>query len=156
MIDTSKCRTYADYDAWCRSNMIAWNRVAVTDPVEWERIACRVDARRTQREERRMSDWQSMETAPQDGTAIQARIPGHGSDNIIGWIDGLQDSRDNQCGGWAFMTEQEPPDSWTDGVCWEVNEDGVASVKPTHWKSLDKKAGGASEALRDGEAGVTP
>jgi anaerobic selenocysteine-containing dehydrogenase len=25
---------------------------------------------------------------------------------------------------------------WTDGVCWEVNEDEVASAKPTRWKPL--------------------
>lgn len=26
--------------------------------------------------------------------------------------------------------------TWTDGVCWDVNEDGVPSTKPTHWKPL--------------------
>ena len=35
---------YADYDAWCLKHMVAWNRLAVADPAEWERIACRVDA----------------------------------------------------------------------------------------------------------------
>lgn len=81
-------------------------------------------------------DWQPMATAPTDGTWIQARIPGHGSDNVIAWIDGLLDSEGRDCGGWTFMTEQEPPDCWTDGICWDVNEDGAKSTQPTEWKHL--------------------
>ena len=85
-------------------------------------------------EETNMSKWQTIDNAPKDGVCIQAKIPGHGSDNIISWQRGLLDSDGNECGGWAFMEEREPPDCWTDGVCWAVNEDGVASVAPTHWK----------------------
>lgn len=80
------------------------------------------------------SEWQSMGTAPKDGTAIQAEIPGNGSDNMIAWFDNLIDSNGVSCGGWQFVSEQEPPDSWTDGTCWAVNEDGVSSVPPTRWK----------------------
>jgi hypothetical protein len=80
--------------------------------------------------------WQPIETAPRDGTAFQAKIPGHGSDNVIGWFDDLMNSDGRPCGGWAFMSEQEPPDSWTDGICWAVNEDGEKSVEPTHWMPL--------------------
>lgn len=74
--------------------------------------------------------------APKDGTEIQARIPGHGSDNVIAWIDGYQDGDDKTCGGWTFTRDQEPPDDWTDGVCWRLNEDGVPSTQPTEWKPL--------------------
>jgi hypothetical protein len=81
--------------------------------------------------------WRPIETAPRDGTAIQARIPGNGADNVIAWqADAFQNSNDEPCGGWAFVTEQEPPDCWTDGVCWEVNEDGEPSVQPVEWKPL--------------------
>lgn len=80
------------------------------------------------------NEWQPIETAPRDGTAIQACIPGHGEDNIIAWWDGLYDSYGEPCSGWTFVFDQEPPDCWTDGWCWEVNEYGNASVKPTHWK----------------------
>ena len=38
-----------------------------------------------------MSEWQDISTAPKDGTAFQARIPGHGQDNIIAWTDALLD-----------------------------------------------------------------
>lgn len=81
-----------------------------------------------------MTTWQDIGTAPRDGTAIQAKIPGHGSDNIIAWTRNLVDSDGQFCGGWAFVEDQEPPDDWTDGVCWAVNEDGNRSTWPTKWK----------------------
>ena len=85
-------------------------------------------------------DWQPIETAPKDGTSIQAEIPSHGSDNVIAWDEGGYLNSDNEpCGCWVFTSEQEPPDDWTDGVCWEVNEDGDASIKPTHWKLLPEQ-----------------
>lgn len=81
-------------------------------------------------------DWQPIDTAPRDGTAFQAKIPGNGSDNIIAWAGGLLDGQGEPCGGWQFVEDQEPPDCWTDGICWAVNEDGEPSVQPTHWKAL--------------------
>ena len=81
-------------------------------------------------------EWQPIETAPRDGTWIQVKIPGHGSDNIVAWQPGLLDSEGADCGDWTFMTEQEPPDDWTDGVCWAVNSDGLPSTRPTHWMPL--------------------
>lgn len=80
--------------------------------------------------------WQPIESAPRDGTAFQARIPGHGEDNVIAWYAGLMDSDGNDCCAWAFVSDQEPPECWTDGWCWEMNEDGDRSVHPTHWKPL--------------------
>jgi hypothetical protein len=82
-------------------------------------------------------DWQPISTAPRDGSEIQARIPGNGSDNVIAWIGGLLNSENKDCGSWAFTREdQEPPDCWTEGICWEVNEDGGPSIQPTQWKPL--------------------
>ncbi|WP_157885552.1 hypothetical protein [Acetobacter ascendens] len=77
-----------------------------------------------------------MHAAPMDGTAIQARIPGHGEDNIISWFDHYVDENGEFCGAWNFAEDQEPPDCWTDGVCWTSNEDGKSSVQPTHWKEI--------------------
>ena len=87
-----------------------------------------------------MSDWKPIETAPKDGTPIQAEIPGHGSDNIIGWSLGFLDIEENQVGGWCFLEDQEPPECWTDGVCWESNENGTQSVQPIRWKHLPNRA----------------
>lgn len=80
--------------------------------------------------------WRPIETAPRDGTEIQARIPGNGEDNVIAWIGDLINCNGEYCGAWAFTRDQEPPDCWTDGYCWEVNEDGGDSVQPTHWAPL--------------------
>ncbi|WP_082395487.1 DUF551 domain-containing protein [Sphingopyxis macrogoltabida] len=84
----------------------------------------------------RLDGWQDISTAPKDGTEFQARIPGNGEDNVIAWVDDLIDSNGDYCGGWAFTRDQEPPDCWTDGYCWAVNEDGDQSVQPTHWMPL--------------------
>lgn len=78
--------------------------------------------------------WLDISTAPKDGTPIQAEIPGHGSDNIIAWSFGLADANAEICGGWHFIGDKEPPDDWTDGVCWAVNADGRKSTEPTRWK----------------------
>lgn len=82
-----------------------------------------------------MSVWQTMETAPRDGTTIQARIPGHGDDNLIAWVPDTLEGELGPCGSWAFVTDQEPPDDWTDGWCWGSNEDGNPSTQPTQWKA---------------------
>jgi hypothetical protein len=88
-------------------------------------------------------DWQPIESAPRDGTAIQAKIPGNGSDNIIAWADGFLDRNAKPIGGWYFVDgDQEPPECWSDGICWDENEDGNRSVRPTHWKLPTVSEGG--------------
>ncbi len=81
-------------------------------------------------------DWQPIDTAPLDGTWIHAIIPNNGNDNIIAWVDGFYDKAGQATCGWVFVTEQEPPPCWTDGVCWESNEYCEKSIEPTHWKPL--------------------
>lgn len=81
-------------------------------------------------------NWQAMASAPKDGTWIQAEIPGHGSDNVIAFLDGHMDADEQPCGCWCFVTEQEPPPDWTDGVCWASNENEVPSTQPVRWKHL--------------------
>jgi len=76
-----------------------------------------------------MSAWQPIETAPRNGRTIQARIPGHGDDNLISY-----EFIGDDAWGWTFTTDQEPPDDWTDGWCWAVNDAGNASTQPTRWK----------------------
>lgn len=84
-----------------------------------------------------MGEWQPISTAPRDGTEIQAMIPGHGADNVIAWqADAFMTTEEETCGGWAFTRDQEPPECWTDGICWAVNADEQASVQPTMWKAL--------------------
>lgn len=81
------------------------------------------------------ADWQEIGTAPRDGTTIQARIPGHGDDNLIAFVYIGDCGVDGGEGyGWTFVTDQEPPSCWTDGYCWASNEDEKPSIQPTHWR----------------------
>lgn len=91
----------------------------------------------------RSAGWQDISSAPRDGTTIQARIPGHGSDNMIAWISDALDDGNGSCGAWTFVLEdQEPPSCWSDGWCWAVNEDGERSAEPTEWKAATPPADG--------------
>lgn len=83
-------------------------------------------------------DFMPMSSAPKDGTPIKAKIQGHGSDNIIAWYDGLLDSYGNDCCSWMFIEDSDPPPSWTDGICWDSNEDGEKSAEPIGWKPMPK------------------
>lgn len=83
--------------------------------------------------------FKPISSAPLDGRDIQAIIPGHGWDNVIAWTSGYMNSEGEDCFCWAFTTDQEPPDCWTDGVCWEVNEDGARSIRPVAWKELPEQ-----------------
>jgi len=76
--------------------------------------------------------WRPIKSAPRDGTIIKARIPGHG-DFLIFWQWGFVDEYENECGCWICAQGQEPPDCWTDGVCWGQNDDGRRSVWPDAW-----------------------
>ncbi|MDO6966932.1 hypothetical protein [Rhizobium alvei] len=87
------------------------------------------------------SAWQPIETAPRDGTPIQAKIPGYGSDYVIAWTHGFFDEDGNNCCCWVIVEDQEPPDCWHDGVCWGSNADGIASIKPSEWKPLPPNKG---------------
>lgn len=105
------------------------------------------------------TEWQPMETAPRDGTLIQAKIPGHGTDNLICWMLGFTDAEEHETGCWVFLLDQEPPACWSDGACWASNEDGEPSVQPTEWRRLPDPfvaAPSSSAAASCQEAGLAP
>lgn len=75
-------------------------------------------------------DAQPIETAPRDGQVILVRTEA-GVELVCRWTDGLLDSDENDCGGWA--AEDDYPPSWTDGICWKANDAGVQSDPPVAW-----------------------
>lgn len=80
-----------------------------------------------------MTEWNpDMDAAPRDGTHIRARTNGGAEFDAL-WVNGLVGRDENDCGGWAAVFEDESPACWSDGVCWEVNEDDVPSDPVTHW-----------------------
>ena len=84
-----------------------------------------------------VSEYQTIDSAPRDGTAIQARVPGYGDDYVIAWAVGFENEDGGDCGTWAIFEEGEDyPDDWTDGVCWDSNAAEMPSTRPTHWKPL--------------------
>ncbi len=47
------------------------------------------------------------------------------------------------CDQWQAAHEGEHPPCWTDGACWESNEDDRASLQPTAWMPLCQSTGEA-------------
>ena len=78
--------------------------------------------------------WLPIESAPLDSTHIIVRTP-DGSSFRAAYVPGFLDSSDNDCWAWVALSDFHP-DDWTDGTCWEVNEDGNASQQPTHWMPI--------------------
>lgn len=51
------------------------------------------------------------------------------------------------CHQWVAAIEGEHPPCWSDGACWASNEDEVASLQPTAWRSSDMDMDGAVAAM---------
>lgn len=84
-----------------------------------------------------MSAWRPISGIPdiaKDGRMVRLRAGGREFDasREVGFMDG--DMKD--CAAWCARNEYEAPASWTDGVCWEVNEDGRRSVQPTYFAEV--------------------
>lgn len=86
--------------------------------------------------------WQEMNTAPSDGTPFLARIPGEKQARIISRevIEGPDEDGSGGLYAWAIHPsdpmDYKPPPSWTDGYCWDANEDDEESAQPTGWRPL--------------------
>jgi len=77
--------------------------------------------------------WQSIDSAPRDGSTIELRIPKH-RPILAYWNGGLVDSGREDCAGWFAAKEGEHPEDWSAGICWLVNEGGKPSTHPTGWR----------------------
>ena len=82
-----------------------------------------------------MSDWAEIRTAPRDGSDIEVMTAG-GFEMRARWErQGLINEAGDDCGGWVASDEGLHPACWTDGVCWESNEDELPSDPPIKWRS---------------------
>ena len=82
------------------------------------------------------TEWQEMETAPEDGTHIRLRLKS-GRKITAAMQGGFVTSDEDQCSCWVCLDDKHPK-SWTEGVCWAVNSDFEASDPPTHWAKLEQ------------------
>ena len=80
---------------------------------------------------------QPMSSAPVDGQIIRLHMQ-DGSSFLARPIDGLLDASENDCWSWGTVNEDEGPEDWTDGICWDVNDAGARSTYPVGW-SPDKE-----------------
>lgn len=84
-----------------------------------------------------MNEWQPMETAPRD-RCIVVLLENNVTTGFVWWESGFFDEDGKECGTWAWA-EDSPPDCWTDGYCWEVNEDLERSMQPIGWRELTEE-----------------
>jgi hypothetical protein len=75
--------------------------------------------------------WQDIATAPRDGTKVWLRLAS-GCELPASWMGGFE-TETGETGAWCAWSENMIPPSWTDAVCWTVNEAGVASDQPVAW-----------------------
>lgn len=78
--------------------------------------------------------WRPMESAPRNGTLVELRLDGA----VImeaAWDGNFLDCDGNDCGCWVARSDPYPV-SWTDGVCWQENEDDVPSAQPVGWRPV--------------------
>lgn len=75
--------------------------------------------------------WRTIESAPRDGSKVWLRLAS-GYELPATWMDGFENHQ-GECGAWCAWSENMIPPSWTDAVCWGVNEAGVPSDQPVAW-----------------------
>lgn len=79
-------------------------------------------------------DWRPLKDAPRNSEPI-AVLTAQGAVVKAFWGADVEGEK-GPCVAWAACDENQHPPSWTDGVCWSVNEDGVASDPPILWCPL--------------------
>lgn len=79
--------------------------------------------------------WQPIETAPVN-TPVRVKL-GEGMVIVARLVPDASITSDGQtCDQWQAEFENEHPECWSDGCCWESNVDEICSMQPTHWMPL--------------------
>jgi hypothetical protein len=80
-----------------------------------------------------MTDWQPIETYPNDGHPVQVRTRGgYVLKAFLGSC--ICEGPEGPVDAWAASIEGDNPPCWTDGICWESNEDEKPSDPPVEWR----------------------
>lgn len=83
-----------------------------------------------------MSDWNTDMSAAPAGIPLEVKVGEgmifHASLAITQSMDG----DGNICDQWQATHEGEHPPCWTEGACWQENEDQVASLQPIAWRHI--------------------
>ena len=66
---------------------------------------------------------------------IRLHMP-DGSDFLAGLVP--VEGEHKSVWAWTEIEEGTAPEDWTDGVCWQVNEDGKQSTQPIGWSQKEK------------------
>jgi len=75
--------------------------------------------------------WQPIETA-RYGETVEVKV---GSMTLLAKL--LHNHSENEhgsCDQWVAAIEGEHPPCWSDGCCWDSNEDEITSLQPTAWR----------------------
>jgi hypothetical protein len=81
-----------------------------------------------------MGDWQKIASAPKDGSDIEILTAG-GFEMLARFeLLGFEDEDGKSVGSWVASVEGRHPDCWSDGACWQSNENEMPSDPPTMWR----------------------
>lgn len=80
--------------------------------------------------------WQPIKTAPRDGTKVVLLLAS-GYELPAAWMTGFYAGDGGDVGAWCAWSENMIPPSWTDAVCWAVNDAGAPSDPPIAWQPQD-------------------
>lgn len=77
--------------------------------------------------------WQPIADAPYN-QAVEIKI-GRRKFPAILLHNASMSSEEESCDQWQATTDDHPK-CWSDGACWESNEDGNTSLQPEAWRAL--------------------
>ncbi|MFT4056878.1 MAG: hypothetical protein QM681_20400 [Novosphingobium sp.] len=82
--------------------------------------------------EERLSGWRGMDEHIPYDTPLEIRVG-----RMTMWARLIPDGSENEdgsCDQWVAEYEGEHPPCWSDGACWESNDDECMSLQPTAWR----------------------
>ncbi len=89
-------------------------------------------------------EWKPVKTAPYN-QEVEVRV-GMMCFRAMLVQNGALDEKGNSCDRWIEAREGEHPPCWSDGACWESNEDLSPSLQLNAWRSLRSSPTPDSEA----------